>query len=51
MRFAHEFREFAVKGNAVEAAENLLTNAALDPYAKIPEFKFCAVKVAKASVN
>ena len=31
----------------VESAANLLTNAALDPDAKIPEFKFCAVKVAK----
>ena len=28
-----------------EAAANLLTNAALDPVAKIPEFKVCAVKV------
>ncbi|MEN8260485.1 MAG: molybdopterin dinucleotide binding domain-containing protein [Pseudomonadota bacterium] len=28
-----------------EASANLLTNEALDPYAKIPEFKFCAVKV------
>jgi formate dehydrogenase major subunit len=28
-----------------EAAANLLTNAALDPYGKIPEFKYCAVKV------
>ncbi|MGC2857228.1 formate dehydrogenase subunit alpha [Novispirillum sp. DQ9] len=28
-----------------EAAANLLTNAALDPYGKIPELKFCAVKV------
>jgi formate dehydrogenase major subunit len=28
-----------------EAAANLLTNEALDPSAKIPEFKFCAVKV------
>jgi formate dehydrogenase major subunit len=26
-----------------EAAANLLTNAALDPFAKIPEFKYCAV--------
>ena len=26
-----------------EAAANLLTNPALDPYAKIPEFKVCAV--------
>jgi formate dehydrogenase major subunit len=29
-----------------EAAANLLTNEALDPAAKIPEFKFCAIRVA-----
>ena len=29
----------------VEAAANLLTNAALDPFGKIPEFKYCAVAV------
>ncbi len=28
-----------------EAAANLLTNEALDPSAKIPEFKFCAIRV------
>ena len=28
-----------------EAAANLLTNEALDPFGKIPEFKYCAVKV------
>jgi formate dehydrogenase major subunit len=28
-----------------EAAINELTNAALDPYAKIPEFKYCAIRV------
>jgi formate dehydrogenase major subunit len=28
-----------------EAAVNKLTNAALDPYGKIPEFKYCAVRV------
>jgi formate dehydrogenase major subunit len=28
-----------------EAAINKLTNAALDPYAKIPEFKYCAIRV------
>ncbi|MCJ7773967.1 MAG: formate dehydrogenase subunit alpha, partial [Desulfobacterales bacterium] len=28
-----------------EAAANRLTNTALDPIAKIPEFKVCAVKV------
>ena len=34
-----------------EAAANLLTNAALDPVAKIPEFKFCAVRVTPANSN
>jgi len=28
-----------------EAAANLLTNPALDPYGKIPEFKYCAARV------
>ncbi len=32
----------------VEAAANLLTNPALDPSGKIPEFKFSAVRVEKA---
>jgi formate dehydrogenase major subunit len=32
----------------VEAAANLLTNAALDPFGKIPELKYCAVRVAQA---
>ena len=31
----------------VEAAANILTNSALDPYGKIPEFKFSAVRVDK----
>ncbi len=30
-----------------EAAANKLTNPALDPFGKIPEFKFCAVKVSR----
>ena len=30
-----------------EAAANLLTNAALDPFGKIAEVKYCAVKVRK----
>ncbi|HEY6353742.1 MAG TPA: formate dehydrogenase subunit alpha, partial [Burkholderiaceae bacterium] len=30
-----------------EAAINKLTNPALDPFGKIPEFKYCAVKVTK----
>ncbi|MEJ2028051.1 MAG: molybdopterin dinucleotide binding domain-containing protein, partial [Limibacillus sp.] len=28
-----------------EAAANLLTNPELDPFGKIPEFKFCAAKI------
>ena len=28
-----------------EAAANLITNSALDPFGKIPEFKYCAVSV------
>ena len=32
----------------VEAAANILTNPALDPFGKIPEFKFCAAKVEAA---
>ncbi|MBL4693459.1 MAG: molybdopterin-dependent oxidoreductase, partial [Magnetovibrio sp.] len=32
-----------------EAAANLLTNPALDPFGKIAEVKYCAVKVEKAS--
>ena len=31
-----------------EAAANRLTNPALDPFGKIPEFKFCAARVEKA---
>ncbi len=31
-----------------EAAANLLTNPQLDPFGKIPEFKFCAARVAPA---
>ena len=30
-----------------EAAANLLTNPALDPFGKIPELKYCAVRVEK----
>jgi formate dehydrogenase major subunit len=33
-----------------EASANLLTNEALDPYGKIPEFKFCAVRARPGSV-
>ena len=33
-----------------EAAANLLTNPALDPFGKIPEFKFCAAQVEPVKV-
>jgi hypothetical protein len=33
------------------AAANLLTNPALDPFGKIPEFKFCAVRAEKAEIR
>ena len=34
-----------------EAAANLLTNPVLDPWGKIPEFKFCAVNIEKIPVE
>jgi formate dehydrogenase major subunit len=34
-----------------EAAANLLTNPVLDPFGKIPEFKYCAVKVTKGGTR
>ena len=34
-----------------EAAANLLTNPALDPFGKIPEFKFCAARVERAEMR
>ena len=35
----------------VEAAANLLTNPALDPFGKIPEFKYCAARVERAEAR
>jgi formate dehydrogenase alpha subunit len=35
----------------VEAAANMLTNDALDPVAKIPEYKVCAVRIEKSNPN
>jgi formate dehydrogenase major subunit len=32
----------------VEAAANILTNPKLDPFGKIPEFKYCAVRLTEA---
>jgi predicted molibdopterin-dependent oxidoreductase YjgC len=37
-----------VPSHFAEAAANLLTHAALDPVAKIPEYKACAVAVERA---
>jgi formate dehydrogenase major subunit len=34
-----------------EAAANMLTNPKLDPFGKIPEFKYCAVKVSKGGAR
>jgi predicted molibdopterin-dependent oxidoreductase YjgC len=34
-----------------ESAANFLTNPALDPQAKIPEFKVCAVKIEAVESN
>jgi formate dehydrogenase major subunit len=34
-----------------EAAANILTNSALDPFGKIPEFKYCAVRVKQGGVR
>ena len=33
-----------------EAAANVLTNPQLDPFGKIPEFKFCAARVEPAVI-
>ncbi|MBR0568951.1 formate dehydrogenase subunit alpha [Azoarcus sp. L1K30] len=35
----------------VEAAANLLTQPALDPFGKIPEFKYCALRVRQACMH
>ena len=32
-----------------DAPANMLTNPHLDPFGKIPEFKFCAARIEKAS--
>jgi formate dehydrogenase major subunit len=34
-----------------EAAANVLTNPVLDPFGKIPEFKYCAVKVTRGGTQ
>ncbi len=34
-----------------EAAANLLTNPVLDPFGKIPEFKYCAVRVTRGGAQ
>jgi len=44
MRAGEAFLPFCYR----EAAANLLTNDALDPWGKIPEFKYCAVVMAPA---
>src|SRR5258705_6211067 len=34
-----------------EAAANMLTNPVLDPFGKIPEFKYCAVRLTKGGAR
>jgi len=34
-----------------DAAANMLTNPALDPFGKIPEYKYCAARVEKGAVD
>ena len=34
-----------------EAAANILTNPQLDPFGKIPEFKYCAARVEPAPTH
>ena len=34
-----------------EAAANILTNPQLDPFGKIPEFKYCAAKIEPVAVK
>ena len=34
-----------------EAAANLLTNPVLDPFGKIPEFKYCAAKIEPVQIG
>jgi formate dehydrogenase major subunit len=48
-RVAH--RQVFVPMHYREACVNLLTNPALDPYAGIPEFKVCAVRVERAALG
>ena len=38
-------------GDYADAAANVLTNPALDPEAKIPEYKVCAAKVKRVGKN
>mgnify|MGYP006138289603 CR=1 FL=1 len=48
---ARKFRGFkAPESNiqCIEAAANLLTVEELDPFGKIPEFKYCAVRISRA---
>jgi len=53
----HVRRDDGTPGGAVfvpfayyEAAANLMTNAVLDPFGKIPEFKYCAVRIERGGV-
>ena len=53
VRLSHRVarRQIFIPMHYREAAANLLTNPALDPYAGIPEFKVCAVRVEPVGVR
>ena len=53
VRLSHrvQHREVFVPFHFREAAANLLTNPALDPHAKIPEFKVCAVRIERVGAR
>ena len=47
----HAARRVFIPFAYYEAAANILTNPVLDPFGKIPEFKYCAVKVTKGGAS
>ena len=48
LALAAEMRLSVVPTGVAGRAANFLTKAALDPFGKIPEFKYCAVRIEEA---
>ena len=48
--YQHHTGTIFIPFHYADAAVNLLTNNALDPTAKIPEFKICAARLEKIQV-